>query len=69
MNSLHVSEISFNFPKRLEEDAMLREKLREAEAALEIKNSMEEQIRGEYKANLDKLRAETAEKLAHMEDM
>ena len=48
---------------------MLREKLREAEAALEIKNSMEEQIRGEYKANLDKLRAETAEKLAHMEDM
>ena len=52
MNSIHVSEISFNFPKRPEEETQLRERLKEAEAALEIKTSMEEQIRNEYRTNL-----------------
>ncbi len=62
LNSLHVSEISFNYhPNKPNDDdpTALRERLREVEAALEIKAGMEEKVHAEYRANLDRLRLET----------
>lgn len=59
LNSLHVSEASFNYqPKQSQEEevAALRERLREVEMALDIKTGMEEQIQKEYRSNLEILR-------------
>jgi hypothetical protein len=56
LHSLHTSEVSFNInPARgaLEEElSAVKEKLREMEAALEVKESMEKKVQDEYKVNL-----------------
>lgn len=53
---MHVSEISFNLAQgkgaQEEELASLRERVKEVEATLEVKEAMEKQIQGEYKSNL-----------------
>lgn len=62
LNSLHVSEMSFNYqPKQAQEEeiAALRERLREVEMTLDIKTGMEEQIQKEYRSNLEKLRLDS----------
>ena len=45
-----------------EELLELRERVRELEAALEVKEQMEKQIQQEYHGNLEKIRLELAEK-------